>query len=629
MRRLFKSILALAALAFAACTVEMAPDGPESSSNLVTKTWNVSFGDDSRAFLGDNLKPVWEEGEELSVFDPLAQVGRIFTVTKVEGSVATITGEISEGNFAFKAAYPAKNVTGWTASGECSYLIPSAQEVSAGRTVDPYALVSTASTDTPQNGIVFHNQVALLKFQVDKDDIKYAYVGLDNGGPKKLYMLASQNSFTPGTDYFLAVDPGQYDGIELVAESPFGVSYSKTSTKALTANASSIVSMGNASEKASRSYDIKGRQTIANLDAFIASSGLSGSIPPELTAIIPTYFPNYTEEMTLINFTYGSVDPKGNPATLSGVIYVPTKAITDKRTTKGIVLANHATIASDAECPSRALANEGCFAWRNFAVVLSDYYGFGESAAYPQAYLNPECTARGNLDAYLTALQILEDEGVKLGKKKYNAGYSQGGFNSMANLKYLSEHPEYAITFDRSYAGGGPYDVLATTEGYFNGGFTSAAVFVPMTVISINECEKLGLDYSKIFKGSLLSNWQEWILSKKYDVGTISSKLPSKNLADLLTTSMFNQTGAEYDAIMEVADRYSLVKGWAPLDKSKIYIYHSTQDDTVPYSNFESFQTYLKSVAPSGCTLQFQSGADGGHIAACVKFIMNVAPTMI
>ena len=53
------------------------------------------------------------------------------------------------------------------------------------------------------------------------------------------------------------------------------------------------------------------------------------------------------------------------------------------------------TIASNAECPTMKAQVEGALAWKNYAIVMPDYYGFGVSADRPQAYLDAETTAQG------------------------------------------------------------------------------------------------------------------------------------------------------------------------------------------------------------------------------------------
>ncbi len=67
-----------------------------------------------------------------------------------------------------------------------------------------------------------------------------------------------------------------------------------------------------------------------------------------------------------------------------------------------------------------------------------------------------------------------------------------------------------------------------------------------------------------------------------------------------------------YGAILNVCRRYSLISGWTPPSGTKILLYHSEQDDTVPFDNLTSMKTFLDSVAP-GCYTA-SSGNNGGHV---------------
>ena len=87
---------------------------------------------------------------------------------------------------------------------------------------------------------------------------------------------------------------------------------------------------------------------------------------------------------------------------------------------------------------------------------------------------------------------------------------------------------------------------------------------------------------------------------------------------------MISGSGSDYASIMEVCRRFSLTSGWAaPASGSWIYIYHSTQDDRVPYANYTAMKTYLDAVAP-GADIKWQSSADGGHVDGCIAFIKNI-----
>ena len=186
---------------------------------------------------------------------------------------------------------------------------------------------------------------------------------------------------------------------------------------------------------------------------------ITDSIPVEI-------FPDYMNYV----FNYPSVDPFGNPCTLSGTITVDKTLIKDDKPYHGILLYNHFTIYATTQAPSRgAVEFPTGAAFTNFIVVAPDYYGFGITEKEPQAYCISRANGRASLDAYLAAKRLIEDLQVKKGNDFVIAGYSEGGQTTMAVLREISErHPE--IKVKRAFAGDGPYDINsmydAITQGY-------------------------------------------------------------------------------------------------------------------------------------------------------------------
>ena len=170
--------------------------------------------------------------------------------------------------------------------------------------------------------------------------------------------------------------------------------------------------------------------------------------------------------------------------------------------------------------------------------------------------------------------------------------------------------------------GGSPFDVELTWNAYTERTFRNAIGFVPLTVVSINESQELGLGYDQLFKGSLLENYAEWILSKNYTLTQINDRIGTDNLADILDADFLAGNGTAYGRILEVCRRYSLTSGWTPPSGTKIILYHSKQDDTVPYANFTAMKAFLDQAAPGSYTAY--DGNDGGHLAAVVRYILNI-----
>ena len=372
-------------------------------------------------------------------------------------------------------------------------------------------------------------------------------------------------------------------------------------------------------------YNVTLEKPYANLQVLLDETGLLSSLGSIGQSIVEYNFPDRNNPASAINYTYHSIDPDGKPVELSACIYIPDAAF-EGSALAGICLTNHGTIASNAQCPTNSAQFEGAFAWKNYAIVMPDYYGFGASYLRPQGYLDAENTAHNNIDAYLAAVQLMEDRKATMPDNLFSFGYSQGGFNSMANLKYVSKHPELGISFDKVFCGGSPFDVMETWNAYTNGTFRNSLAFVPMTIVSINETHKLGILYSDLFKGTLLTNYNDWILSKQYTTTEISELIsPDPDnpaaISDILHADIVNGTGSAFNAIKSVCESYSLISGWTPPSGTEIFLYHSKQDDTVPYVNLTSMKTFLDEVAP-GCYTA-RDGNNGGHMNAVIWFVIN------
>jgi hypothetical protein len=624
----------LSAFVLVSCAKDWSPEEVLRQEGLVERTWTVAMDDGTRATLDESLRPVWEVGEQLSVYDHVAKVGRLFEVVSVDGNIATVSGSISEGgDLPFDAIYPAKSAGEWTSDGTNTLKLPDTQIIPSGRNVCPDVLVSTAHSDTPDGVVPFHNISSLLKVQVGREDIVGIDVNLVGSSEDDIHrykVAAASGALATGT-YFIAVAPGTYaGGVTVVCADGFGMEYHKSSSNALEAAVGSIKNLGTVSDGAPWRYYRVTDDTKVYPDALdlIDKTGLLGGLPSYLrtyvSALVSSYFPSDNGPVSAISYTYRSADPQGNPVELSALLYLPQEVLNGERGLSGVSLANHGTIASNAECPTEKPQYEGAFAWKNHAVVMPDYYGFGISKDRPQAYLDAETTARGNIDAYFAAVQLMEDRGVATPENLFSFGYSQGGFNAMANLKYVTEHPELGVTFRKTICGGSPFDVPKTWEAYLAGEYRNAIGFVPMTVVSINESQQLNLPYEHLFKEPLLSNWQDWILSKDYTLTQINSYLGTKDLAEVMADEIIAGTGPYFEAILETCRRYSLTSGWTPPPgtTTKIYLYHSTDDDTVPVENFTAMKAFLDETIPDD--YESESYANGGHVNACIYYIMNI-----
>lgn len=370
-------------------------------------------------------------------------------------------------------------------------------------------------------------------------------------------------------------------------------------------------------------YYITSERDITDVDEYVDGILIFKRIPDELKSLVPvvthTLF-DYRRPAHIISYEYESIGPDGKPVMLSAALLVPSHVYKGIKKADKLVLASHFSSMRYDECPTLSSCIEGLLAWRNAIVVMPDYYGFGSSRDKVQAYLNPDMAGRDNLDALVAAEILMEDKLISIPRSIINIGYSQGGYNAVATVKYLSEHPEYDIRFDHTYAGGGPYEVLNTFTSYLNGGYDTVFPLILVTLTSFNEIEGLGVDYADVFKEPLLSNYREWVLYKKYDTQQVTGLLGSTRATDHLTDKFTSQSGPVFGKFTDTASKYSLNKGWVPDPDMKISLFHSKDDDMVPYSNYESMAKYLE----GKCRLEKISLSGFSHVSGYAAFIVNV-----
>ena len=312
---------------------------------------------------------------------------------------------------------------------------------------------------------------------------------------------------------------------------------------------------------------------------------------PCITDSIPVLlFPDYMNYV----FNYPSVDPFGNPCTLSGTITVDKSLINDDKPYNGILLYNHFTIYATSQAPSRgAVEFPTGAAFTKFIVVAPDYYGFGITEKEPQAYCISRANGRASLDAYLAAKRLIEDLKVKKGDDFVIAGYSEGGQTTMGVLREISErHPE--IKVKRAFAGDGPYDINSMYDA-----ITKGDTEMPSTVCNVlyayNHFFRLGYDIHDYLKDPVAKNFDKWFLSKEYKRKALDEELiKTKKTSELCTDAVLNTSSPLSLRFKSAFSKDALTSGWTPRSDFDVMLFHDTKDDVVPVENFYAMSKFLK-----------------------------------
>ena len=312
-----------------------------------------------------------------------------------------------------------------------------------------------------------------------------------------------------------------------------------------------------------------------------------------------------------ISGTYMGHDVDGSPLKQSGKLLLPRKG-----PVKNLLIVSHYTIGANYEAPSETFPMEGIWAAKGYAVAIADYIGYGITANRVHPYMHVESTARSVVDMALAVQRYLagtqwepESEQVIL------AGYSQGGATTVAVMNMLQS--EYrTIPIRKIYAGGGPYDLAATYDAAIEEDQTGIPCAIPMIVQGVNAGEDLGLDMADFFQPGLLAHYDEWINSKHYTVKQINKLMNASSLHELMTAEGRDKNSTETARLYQSLLGNSVLRSFP---SAPMYIFHSSQDKTVPFVNALKAEQWFK-----GRDVTYDFGEYGKHGTGCVRFLINV-----
>ncbi len=317
--------------------------------------------------------------------------------------------------------------------------------------------------------------------------------------------------------------------------------------------------------------------------------------------------------------TYPSIDIDGNPITLSGKVMLPKNGAP-----KRMILVSHYTVCSNAEAPSNCFSLEGVLVNSGYGLIIPDYIGYGVTAKEVHPYLVMAVTAHNVVDMYLAVKPWLEAIGRKAEDPSLDLmGYSQGGATTMEvqyliETDYNNEDDIDPITLHRVFAGGGPYDVQATYERFVNTDTAGYPVAVPLVLQGMIKGDKLDIEISDMMQPWLCEHMDEWINSKRFTSAQINKMIGTKVTHELLTTEAMEQTSEKVAELYKAMTLNSIIAyDWEP--KAPVYMMHSMDDETVPYTNATRARSHWKDA-----NITYNFGHYGGHVLTCLRFIYTV-----
>ena len=343
---------------------------------------------------------------------------------------------------------------------------------------------------------------------------------------------------------------------------------------------------------------------------FVAAQGVN--LPVDFVTLLMC-----DVEVAAIEYTTTGAD--GSPITASGVIAMPQGTTSYDH----LVSIQHGTLNME-EAPSQQLFYyEMLPVIRGHVIVMADYIGYGSSQTPDRQhpYLHNQLTGTTCADMIEAAREYLQQKSLTETSDAVELmGYSQGGQASMATLLEL-EKRGLAESVRAVYAGGGPYDlesILQTFLSYQDNPMPYARTgYAPYLIRGMVYGEQLSVSdenlyapavieegLNEMFSTQPLSEWHE----------ALGTDITQVIHPDFFAAPAFNGN-ADVVAVIEALRKNSLINSSVP-PQVPVYLYHSPQDDFVPYSNAVNAHNLWSSSTLTDLSMP-------GHVLGGVEFMLR------
>lgn len=324
--------------------------------------------------------------------------------------------------------------------------------------------------------------------------------------------------------------------------------------------------------------------------------------------------------------TYNTIY-KGQTIAASGLVILP--QTTDE---VGMLSFQHGTITANTEAPtqsplsSTSLVLYAGIASPGFIAVVPDFIGFGNTQEIMHPYYVEDLTASAVIDNLKAARELAIEKGINFNSKLFLAGYSQGGYATMATHKQIESEGLPNFNLVASFPASGGYDVKAMQE-YFFGLDTYEN---PYYIAYVAQAYKVTYDWSEPLSDFFQEPYAT-LIPGFFDGSKTSSAINSQltnTIADLLTTDIRAglDTDPKYEYLKDAFENNGLVS-WKPT--IKLFMYHGDADVTVPYEN--SVITYNKLISNGASTdvVKFTTLAGATHATGVIPYIEDFVPVML
>lgn len=318
---------------------------------------------------------------------------------------------------------------------------------------------------------------------------------------------------------------------------------------------------------------------------------------------------------------------KGNEISASGLAAIPSI-----NGPVSMLSVHHGTITQFAEAPSASTTFSqqaffcAAFSSLGFITVMPDLIGFGESRDILHPYYDQELSATAVIDNLKAVVELANVKGKSYNKDLFLAGYSEGGYVTMATHKYLDLNPQTDFNLVASFPAAGGYDIKDMQEYVFGLDTFEDPYYLAYLTYAYQYTYGWSQPLSDFFNEPYATN-----IPDLFD-GTLTGSEINEQLTtsveDLLTPGLLSgiDSDPKFSNFVNAMNNNSLTS-WSPV--KPMYMYHGDADTTVPYQNsVKVYEQLLQNGAdPAKLELITLPGAD--HASGLQPYIEDVVEKLL
>jgi pimeloyl-ACP methyl ester carboxylesterase len=281
---------------------------------------------------------------------------------------------------------------------------------------------------------------------------------------------------------------------------------------------------------------------------------------------------------------------RGDEIEASGLVYIP-QSLTAPAP---IISLHHGTTLDKSGAPSVTTDFSGLefFGAAGYITIVPDFIGYGASDDIFHPYYDEEHSAAAVTDMLEALKEFLTDENISHDGKLFLAGYSEGGYVTLATAKAIELNPITDLSLTAVAAGAGGYDLYAMLTNILADEEYVYPSYFAFLLMGYNETNDWKFPITELFKEPY-ANALSMYMTGAYSGAFVNTKL-TNNIQSLLTDDFFEDLSnpeSESDYVTALQD--NSIKGWNT--SMPIRLYHGIGDEIIPYENsqltLESFQT--------------------------------------